>query len=217
MKIAHITNTISERGGGIAAAVANIARSQKNLGHEISIWVFSVNRKKLIADISEGPHGDLIDELKVLDLKDLFNCLSIMFLGRKSLLSQELDSFDVLHRHGLWTPISLISFLINPRLQNYFLSPHGLLNYEALKISKLKKQIFSFLIEKSTFKKSAALILSSEYEAEEILRNSWAIKKNISIIPNGVDDYFFEDEIAQNRLIKLNEDQSAIKLSLIHI
>ncbi|MDA9622032.1 glycosyltransferase [Gammaproteobacteria bacterium] len=217
MKIVHITNTISERGGGIAAAVANIARSQKNIGHDISIWVFSSGKKKLIEDISRGVYGDLISEIKVLSLKDLIGCLSIMLLGRKSLLGRELDSFDVLHRHGLWSPISLISFLINPKLKNYFLSPHGLLNREALKISNYKKYIFSFLIERLTFKKSTALILSSEHEAEEVLRFSWAIKKNISIIPNGVDDSFFEDQIIENRFIKLYEDQSAIKHQFLYL
>lgn len=217
MRIIHITNTISERGGGIAASVANIARSQKNIGHDISIWAFSYSKKKLIEDILRGTYSDLASEIKVLNLQDLIGCLFMMLLGRKSLLCIELDSVDVMHRHGLWSPISLISFLINPELKNYFLSPHGFLNREALKISNYKKYFFSYLIERHTFKKSIALILSSEYEAEEVLRFSWARKKNISIIPNGVDDCFFEDEPIENRFIKLYENHSVIKHQFLYL
>ncbi|MDA9091425.1 glycosyltransferase [Porticoccaceae bacterium] len=198
MKIAHITNTISERGGGIAAVVANIARSQKNTGHDVSIWVFSPDRKKALVEISGGVYGDLIDEIRVLNVTDLIGCALILLLGRRSSVANELNSFDVLHRHGLWSPISLLCFLVNPRRKNFFLSPHGLLNREALKISSKKKYVFSWLIERFAFKKSTAFIVSSDHELAEVSRFPWAAKKNIEIIPNGVDECFFVDELVNN-------------------
>jgi len=201
MKIAHITNTISERGGGIAAVVANIARSQKNTGHDVSIWVFFPDTKKALVEISGGVYGDLIDEIRVLNVTDLIGCALIWLLGRRSSVANELNSFDVLHRHGLWSPISLLCFLVNPRLKNFFLSPHGLLNREALKISSKKKYVFSWLIERFAFKKSTAFIVSSDYELAEVSRFSWAEKKNIKIIPNGVDECFFVDEPVNNSTV----------------
>jgi glycosyltransferase involved in cell wall biosynthesis len=201
MKIAHITNTISERGGGIAAVVANIARSQKINGHDVSIWVFSPDRKKALVEISGGVYGDLIDDIRVLNVTDLIGCVLMVLFGRRSSVANELNSFDVLHRHGLWSPISLLCFLVNPRLKNFFLSPHGLLNREALKISSKKKYVFSWLIERFAFKKSTAFVVSSDHELVEVGRFPWAAKKNIIIIPNGVDECFFVDERVNNSTV----------------
>ena len=217
MKIAHITNTISERGGGIAAVVANIARSQKKTGHDVSIWIFSPNRKKTLVEISGGVYGDLIDEVRVLGVTDLIYCSLMLLLGRRSSVDNELNSFDILHRHGLWSPISLLCFLVNTRLNNYFLSPHGLLNREALKISSKKKYVFSWLVERFVFKKSTAFIVSSHHELAEVSRFPWAEGKNIKIIPNGVDESFFVDEPVQNSFVTPPGDQSDKRYQFLYL
>ena len=194
MRIAHITNTIYQQGGGIAAVVANISRIQKKSGHEVEIWVFSINKVKSLRDISRGINGDLINEIKIITLKDLIYSIIMSLLNRTFPLKVEINSFDVIHRHGLWSPISILNFLVKKNDNNFFISPHGLLNKEAMQVSRIKKNIFIKLIEKVAFNKCTALIASTDFEKLEILKFKWSINKKIIIIPNGVDDIFFQSE-----------------------
>lgn len=194
MRIAHITNTIYQQGGGIAAVVANISRIQKKSGHEVEIWIFAINKVKSLRNISKGINGDLINEIKIITLKDLIYSIIMSLLNRTFPLKVELNSFDIIHRHGLWSPISILNFLVKKNDNNFFISPHGLLNQEAMRISRIKKNIFIKLIEKAAFKKCRAFIASTDFEKLEILKFKWMINKKIIIIPNGVDDIFFQSE-----------------------
>lgn len=92
---------------------------------------------------------------------------------------------DVVHLHGLWDPFLFRIFLISKlKGAKIVISPHGMLESEALKSSRIKKKIAWFFFQKLMIKFTDLIIVNSEREKE----NSKKLIKNLNkvVIPNGV-------------------------------
>lgn len=200
MKIVHLSNTISVRGGGIASVVKNISRHQASTGHDVHIWIVSPISSKLRKE-SRNLQDDIIVNVKIVSVIELIFAIMKSWVGISSPLKVELNSFEVIHRHGLWTTLSLFGWLVNAEKKNFFLSPHGFLNQEALARSVLRKKIFFFFVERISFNKSAVLIASSEHEMRELLKLTWLREKEIRIVPNGVEDIFFRYNKSEDKKV----------------
>jgi len=98
MKILHLSNVIgSQKGGGIHEVVANFYKNQKLLGHEPHIWYPGFENDadsiRLDGNIKSLPtYGDTKYGL----IKGIFKKIP-----------EEIDSFDIIHQHGIWMPISI--------------------------------------------------------------------------------------------------------------
>ena len=94
---------------------------------------------------------------------------------------------DILHIHGCWRIRLLIFFLLAKMTGvKIIISPHGMMDQNSLNQKKIKKKLALLLYQKFIFKNSDLVIVNSEIEKKNFLRNIPIIKK-IKIIPHGVD------------------------------
>ena len=92
---------------------------------------------------------------------------------------------DGLHIHGLWEQSTLIGVrAARARRLPYVLSAHGMLERWAMKNKRLKKLVYSKLIEHANVDGAACLHALTLAEAEDYRR--FGCKGPIAIIPNGV-------------------------------
>lgn len=145
MKVLHITNELTKKNFSIASLIFFISKHfYKSYKFEYSILTSKVER-------------NLFDD-KNINKIDLTNWISILFKIRN--LSKNVFNHDVIHIHGVWAPIQILSILLcNLKYKSYVIHPHGMLLEEALRSTGYFKFIykkiflffFRFLISDKTF------------------------------------------------------------------
>ena len=183
MKILHLANVIGEhKGGGVHEVVSNFYRNQKLLNHEPHIWYpgsdDDANSIRLDSNLKALPtFGDLKYGL----VKGLF---------KKT--PKEIESFDIIHQHGIWMPISMYNRKIrkNSKLKS-IVQPHGYLEPFRLNISKFKKKLAFNLFEKANLEEATVLVACAEDEAVKLKK--MFPNKDIAIIHNGISIEFFNE------------------------
>ena len=92
---------------------------------------------------------------------------------------------DGLHLHGLWEQSTLIGARSARALNKpYVVSAHGMLERWALGNKRLKKQVYSALVERTNLRGAACLHALTAAEAEDYRR--YGASGPVAIIPNGV-------------------------------
>ncbi len=171
-----LTPSISRRAGGLRDCVLNLARSLEEK-HDVRVDVLSVEDEFAAAD------------------RPLWDPLSL-HLARPRLatfryapeLSHNLSApnLDLVHTHGLWTYLSIATLRWSQkRMKPYVVSPHGMLDPWALRNSRWKKRIASFLFERRHLKGAACLHAINRPEA--VAMRNFGLKNPICVIPNGVE------------------------------
>ena len=90
-----------------------------------------------------------------------------------------------LHIHGLWEQSTTIAARAGRHWQKpYIISAHGMLEPWALSNKRVKKRIYSALIERTNIEGSACLHALTQAEAEDFRR--FGSQRPIAVIPNGV-------------------------------
>ena len=184
MRILHLSNIIGQKkGGGIHEVVSNLYRYQKKHNLEPHVWY--------PGSIEDADSFRLDNNIKCLDtfgdvkfgfVKDLFKPIS-----------EEVNKFDILHQHGLWMPVSLLSKKLKKQTNiKKIIQPHGFLMPYSRNLYKLKKDLIFSIYERSNIESSDMLVACAKEEAL-VLRNLFP-NKNISIIPNAIPDEFFNTE-----------------------
>lgn len=201
MKVLHLSNVIGhQKGGGIHEVVFNLYKYQGNYCVEPHIWY--------LGNVEDASSMGLTKNIECLDtygnskhgvLKDLFK-----------LSSDEAIGFDILHQHGLWTPVSMYSYKLKKQINlKKVVQPHGFLMPYSRNLSKRKKQIAFSLFERSNLKSADMLVACAKDEAL-VLRELFP-DKDISIIPNGIPDEFYNtkrrniDAYRKRRLLFLSQ------------
>jgi glycosyltransferase involved in cell wall biosynthesis len=109
--------------------------------------------------------------------------LADMILRRR--IGHFAEGCDVLHVHGLWMAHTLAVREIGQRLKKPVVSSvHGMLERWELANKGFKKNIYSWLFERSSLSQSACLRALSECEAKDYRR--YGLRNPIAVIPNGV-------------------------------
>ncbi|MDB9846674.1 glycosyltransferase [Flavobacteriaceae bacterium] len=184
MRVLHLSNVIGEKkGGGIHEVVSNLYRYQKKYKLEPHVW--------FPGNIEDADSFRLDNNIKCLDtygdvkfgfVKDLFKPIS-----------EEVDKFDILHQHGLWMPVSMLSKKMKKKTNiKKVVQTHGFLMPYSRNLSKLKKDLIFSIYERSNIESSDMLVACAKEEAI-VLRNLFP-NKTIAIIPNGISDEFFNTE-----------------------
>ena len=181
MKILHVISSVWRGGGGTSEVVPRLAREQKNLGHDVTIATARV--------------GDVSDEAKNAFAAGVRNNayprLKLGYhLGISPIFAYEIKRLvadsDIVHLHGLWMFPPWTAGWAAQRLRKpYVMMPHGFLEPERLKISKIKKRIIGNLIERPLLQKANGIIATSESEAAGI--RAYGVDKPIHIMPIGID------------------------------
>jgi len=175
MKVGILTGTVSRRSGGLAGAIAPLAKELAYLGNEIILFSGSVGSEKL-----DGNWTGV--EVNLLQLRWPLMMNNLAGLGR----ALDLSMIDVLHVHGLWTFTSFSANRWRRRCgKPSLVSPHGMLDPWALSNSRWKKKLVSTLYESENLRDSSCIhaLCQSEYRAIR----SYGLTNPVAIIPNGVD------------------------------
>ncbi len=176
MNILHLSNVIGEKkGGGVHEVVSNLYKYQKLLQHEPHIWYPGLQK-----DSDSIALDDNIKALKTFG-NNKYKIIQDIFTS----LPNEVQNYDIIHQHGIWTSISLYSQKIRRQLNiKSVIQPHGYLDPYRMEISKYKKKLMYLFFEKNNIIHSDVIIACSEPEAlyfKKIFYN-----KDVAIIPNGI-------------------------------
>ena len=176
IKSAHLTASISRKGGGLFDAVLRLVQSQQQQG--VTVKVFG-----------------LWDELAEEDLKAwqpvpvaAFKPTWPKLIGRSPQFREALNDFapDISHTHGLWLYPSVATKNYSQKNNRpYLISPHGMLDPWALKNSHWKKVIAGWLFEREHLRGAKCLRALCASEAHSI--RQLQLKNDIAVIPNGID------------------------------
>ena len=179
MKILHLSNIIGEKnGGGVHEVVSNLYKCQKILKHEPHIWYPGSNKD-----------ADSIRLDKNIVGLETYGSNSIGIV-KKIFASIDSNKFDILHQHGIWKPISLLSKKFRKKSNiKSVIQPHGYLDPFRLNISKYKKKLAYYFYEHSNLNEADAIVACSIDEGEK-LKKIFS-HKDIAVIPNGISSEFF--------------------------
>ena len=177
MKILHVSNVFGEKsGGGIHEAVDNISFIQSKLGHEVHVW-------HLGGEAFSKDHNDNRTFVKLNRLKLIF---LLFYAGYK--FKRDIQAFDVIHQHGVFTSASFLVRRVRLCGLNYIIQPHGLLDPFRMTKSYFIKSLFFKIIEQDNLSRAAALIVCSELERKSI-QSCFGLER-VFIAKNGVRSVF---------------------------
>ncbi|MEQ8240955.1 MAG: glycosyltransferase [Cyclobacteriaceae bacterium] len=98
---------------------------------------------------------------------------------------QHIKSYDLVHVHGLWHMMAYPSASLAMKNQvPYIMSPHGMLEPDAMKRSRLKKVLFWKLGFKKVFRNASAVHCTAKSEIGNT--KQYATNANIIFVSNGV-------------------------------
>lgn len=167
--------------------VVNLYKNQKALGHEPHIWYPGAKEDADSIRLDDNVLAlDTYGDSKYGMVKDLFEPLN-----------SSLDSFDVIHQHGVWMPMSLLSL----RIKNNFdvpsvVQPHGYLEPFRLSQKKSKKKLGYLLYEKRNILKSDVILSCSADEGNKL--KAMFPSKNVATIENGIAPEFLARSSLKN-------------------
>ena len=164
MKQLHIVSSLSPSFGGIATAVTGYTFDLSNEGVDVTVLITNDNnfipyeffRKYILKKNSYFKNIQLVSEL--------------------------IKSSDIVHIHGIWSPLhNLIALFCMVIDKPFIISPHGCLSTEAFS-HKYYKKIVAFILYQKFILNRASLIFSTSREEFNCIR-SRGIDVPVAIIP----------------------------------
>lgn len=180
LKILHLANVIGHhKGGGVHEVVVNLYKNQKALGHEPHIWYPGNN--------SDADSFKLDNNIKCLDTLGDSRFGVVLDLFRP--LDHSLESFDIIHQHGVWMPVSILNIRIkNSKKIPSVIQPHGYLQPYSLNQKSLKKKIAFTMFEKRNIS-NANVILGCSFDESSRLKDMFS-NNVVATIENGISNEF---------------------------
>lgn len=198
MRIVHVTSGLSRLGDGVREVVMHLSRTQATQGHEVTVFGLETPEWK---DRKAHWRGA---EVKVLSV------LGPRRFGFAPDMTTSIEVFDpeIVHLHGLWMHPgrSVLQWQANTG-RPFVISAHGMLSKAALAYGTLKKRVVSYWFQNKIFDRAAAVLVTSEQEAEDA--RSFGISGQIHIVPNGI-------ELAQIPIRDRSSHRTILYLGRIH-
>ena len=133
MKVLHITNEFTKKNFSIASLILFISKQLHN--------TLRINYSILASSCEERLFKDA--NIEILKFSSWLN-----FFSKTNNLYRKLSKHEIIHIHGIWAPIQLLSIIIcSLSGKKYVIHPHGMLLIEALKSAGIFKYLLkiSFL------------------------------------------------------------------------
>ena len=173
MKVLHIIPSVSPLRGGPSQAVIEMVRALRSEGIDASIVTTEDNG---IYRNKEIPINEWIQYRDIPIL--VHSCMNSRFRSvREYLVSfslaywliKNINSYDVIHIHALFSFPSTISMLI-ARISGipYIIRTIGQLNSWSLKQSAIRKRIMMILVERANLDHAKAIHVTSNYERKDL-------------------------------------------------
>ena len=179
-----VAASLSRRGAGVTAAVEALSRCVDQLKAEVRVYGFygpdwdqeTWRGAQAEAHLTVWPRG----------------------LGYAPSLPRSLCDWapDVMHLHGLWLLNShFVSRWGRQSSRPYIISPHGMLAPEALRYSRLKKNVASVLYHSRALTEAACLHATSEQEYLDI--RAYGLRQPVAIVPHGIElpSFAYSEEV----------------------
>ncbi|WP_340112517.1 glycosyltransferase [Maribellus mangrovi] len=189
MKVGVFSNSISNKGGGIAYYLKEQYKSlHSSLDYEI-------------LTLCDGDTGK--DEYPELHFKAFqkqpWNGFKFGYSREmQSFLKQKRD-YDVLHINSIWGYSHLAGFNYAEKYRiPYLLSTHGMFASEALKVSRFKKQIMSKLFISKSLQSCNCVHVTTLNEYENVRR--FGATCPIAIVPIGIDLSLYQEKTDETEI-----------------
>lgn len=174
--------------GGPVKVSFDFAKELVSSGYDITVVTTDV----LDAKKRNNKLYEKIEGINIIRFKNISNILAKKFnfyspIGLNRWLKQNIEKFDFIHIHEIFTYQSLVASRLCCKLHKpYIVQPHGALS------SMAKKSRFYYLKNlflknlKSMFTNSQAIIVLNEKEKEDVSKTLPWTKSLIKIVPNGI-------------------------------
>ena len=173
MKILHITNELTKKNFSIASLILFISK------HLYQSYKFEYSI------LTSKAEKELFDDKNVNKI-ELTTWISTFFKVKS--LTKKISNFDIIHIHGIWAPIQILSILIcNLNYKKYVIHPHGMLLDEALRSAGILKFIYKkiFLFFFKFFISDKTMFVSITDQEKNAIRKFFP-KSEISKIYNPI-------------------------------
>lgn len=191
MRILHVIPDLDPAAGGPPMVVSRLAAAQAQPSleggpHEVGIAYHDTPpvREQIEGDIRALPGGGGA-RLRLHPLAEPggLERLTSARAGRE--LAGLMRDADVVHLHGVWSPLLLAASRAARRLgKRYVLAPHGMLDPWALSEKSAKKRVAFAMGFRAMILRAAVLHAHSVYEHESLVAGGWNAR--VETVPNGV-------------------------------
>ena len=178
MRILHICAYTWAIGGPARTIYDHTAEALKN-GHQVTILSPMTPGEKMY-DLPKG--ATLVSCRRTTPLSYLYREFS---LDLYSYLKKHIQNFDIVHVHGIWHFGSLAPFIIKNKA-SIVITLHGLLDQWAIRHSRWKKELVSFLYQKKVLAEADLIHVLNSDEVSDVTKYLGHEPKNLVVIPNGL-------------------------------
>ena len=176
MTILFIVPSLSRLWGGTTVAVLSSFYALRAQGMKVELWSARRDGDEIAPEVLADP------DIRFFDSHTSWRYSS----GLKKALEQEAKCFDIIHIHGMWLYPHFIAAKVAARQGvPYIISPHGMIEADALARKGLKKRIYWELIEKHNFQNATTIHAITENEKNQISKLVPA--KPCFVLPNGIE------------------------------
>ena len=180
MNILMIIPSVSKKWGGTTTSVMNFYNGLTQHSNVICT---------VLTTVTEDEKGEISDEILENDDFILFPTTNSAWRHSKELkdyLQKNVKSYDLIWIHALWTGTTYYAAKYAKKYNiPYIVTPHGMIEPDALQRKGLKKKLYWYLIEKRVFDNAKAIHCITE---EESLHSKQLSKTKNFVIPNGVEE-----------------------------
>lgn len=181
MHAIHIIAGLRATDGGPTYSVPRLCKALGELGAKVDLMAVSEGSAQ---EFSNGNYCERRFIWDYVDMPVLSAIRASSALTRT--LCREARVADVIHNHGLWLMPNVYAGREAHRAQRpLIVAPRGMLGPAALTFSRLKKQAFWHLLQKSAVAAAACFHATSEQEYDEI--RAFGLRNPVAVIPNGID------------------------------
>ncbi len=175
--------------GGPVKVVADLARSLRKQGHEVTIATTdALDLHRRIAVKEDVIEGTTVHYFPNITTEAALRWNIYWPRGFRSWLAGHIHDFDVIHCHDFFTGLNIVvSDSACKAKVPYIVHPHGALipirQHARFTLSKrLWLRFFSKVLRRAAF-----VVASTEKEREEILANQHVPSSRVVVLPNGLD------------------------------
>ena len=171
MKVVALTHSIAPQAAGMFFAIRDLCGTLRASGVDVRVLAL------------HGADSDVEREWPSTPV-ELFAVGQAMRRGARLLQALNRHAPDVVHLHGIWSPLSLATRYCQITAKGpVVVSPHGMLDPWALQQKRWKKAPALTLIERANLNNAACVVALNEAEAEAI--RQLRVRAPVAVIPNG--------------------------------
>jgi len=179
-RVALVTETLDEKGGGITSAVCDLADALCQSGVEVAVFALHSDVK---GSLPRRPNSERV-EVHLCSYSRGFSLDGIRASSLRRMLSAycERHPVDLIHAHGLWLPNVYVARSVAKRFALPFvLSPHGFLQPWAVQYKAVKKRLAWHIYGKQCVQDAMICVAS---EDERLGVRAMGVMSPVALMPN---------------------------------